>query len=172
MFPTSRFPCDVCVFFPSFSSRRIPLSWLSNRIRQRPRYTTHRCHARMSRSERYDHVLSEEFDDYEHRTTCCSCRGGARGTDHCCRSKPRFAYVALALVAVLLAVGLATFYGSRYFRADGRTATTCRWRKPADSAPTWPTRPHGKCRSARGNQRPVGFFDAFFRSTASSSAKS
>lgn len=139
---------------------------------------------------RYDHVLSEEFDDYERRTTCRSCRGPSADptdvderdgcdapTPPCPEASPRFAYVALTLVAVLLlAVGLATFYGSRYQTAN----VECRWQKPVSSSSSssssssgWPIRrPHCKCRSARRSKRPEGTFVAVLKSAVSFLAES
>lgn len=119
----------------------------------------------MSRYERYDHVLSDEFDDYEHRTTCRTCRSTGEmdddADDGCdsppapsahpaCDAAPRFR---LTLVVVLLAVGLATCYGYIFWptTGDGRPATNCRWWKPGRSSGPTPFRPHRKCRSVRAN---------------------
>lgn len=87
----------------------------------------------MARSDRYDHVLSEEFDDYEDRRRCgaCRARGSPPSAARPAETPPpssgdtgtvAFNCVLFALmVSAMLAVGVlvATMLGSHYFRAKG-----------------------------------------------------
>lgn len=86
----------------------------------------------MARSDRYDHVLSEEYDDYEDRRRCGSCRAREPAEDSMetyCERSPSSSCTAIVLncvlfllmVSAMLAIGIVVVMmcGSYYFRAKG-----------------------------------------------------